>query len=203
MVDDTDRKTNDNLSVELAKVSEFMHKELKPNGGTSFRDSVDQARELLLQNIENVNEIRVKIYKIYADHQFLLRIDKRAIFQLDINKNLIFTNVRFEQIVGKSFEQIKNKRWWSDIHPDDIDKVRRRWDLAYENEANFISTHRVIHRDKQVTVTVDMNAEPVYLNKVFSGFIGTFQVVSDRKMGKHTGSLNDEKQDNIHSTNVD
>ena len=113
-------------------------------------------------------------FRTLADHAPV------AIFQADLDGNLIFSNARWCQLTGMSFTEAQGHGWMATIHPDDLPIVTENRRTAIVAGREYSGRYRHLRRDGEI-VWVQGSATPLMddAGKI-SGYLGTATDLTDR-----------------------
>ncbi|MCC6547341.1 PAS domain S-box protein [Candidatus Sumerlaeota bacterium] len=104
-----------------------------------------------------------------------------GVFQLDAKANCIYTNRSFQEITGRSYEGTLGAGWIDCIHPEERETFRTEWIFARFDTASAVSEVRV-QRPSGAVRWVNIRWAPTYGEEgVLTGFVGTFQDVTEQK----------------------
>ncbi len=103
-----------------------------------------------------------------------------GVFQLDARGELVYSNRRWHEIVGLEDEERSQHRWGSEIHSDDIARVRDVAQHAFENEEPYHAEHRVVRPNGEVR-WIDSRAVPTRDRAGRLTYVGTVDDISERK----------------------
>ena len=130
----------------LAALSDQMNEvvdQVRPNGHGSIQVMLVEIIDKLEEN-QSLTGARLN-----ADHQ--------AIFLTDKDGKVTKNNRMHSIMTGFSFEELKGDGWINVIHPDDREKVHRKWDNAVKEHREFSETIRyVTHSGHVYNVHVDV-----------------------------------------------
>ena len=112
-----------------------------------------------------------------------------GVFVLDTKGDCVYVNPKImEQTGALSVEELLGRAFTAAIHPDDRERVMRRWDEAVAQRRELQSIHRNVRSDRMGRVvwvsvkTASLYSEGIHGNKgEFLGWIGTCDDISERK----------------------
>lgn len=104
-----------------------------------------------------------------------------GVFHTDATGLCTYTNPRWQQIYGLSFDQSLGHGWTQALHPNDKDLVWRTWQTAAPDGRDFDMEFRIFRPDRTVR-TVRAQARAV-IDPVggISGYVGSVEDVTRRK----------------------
>lgn len=122
----TTRKLEEGIDTLLA--------EMKPNGGTSFRDQIN----------------RIERRQLYLDgrSKAMLNEDFNGVFETDAEGKCNWVNRRLIRMSGRAFEELKGHGWINMVHAEDRESVEKEWDSAIAENRAFMVSHRMLHPDR-------------------------------------------------------
>lgn len=104
-----------------------------------------------------------------------------GVFQLDSKGNCTYTNRSFQEITGRSYEQTLGAGWIDCIHPEERETFRTEWIFARFDTSSAVSEIRV-QRPTGIVRWVNIRWAPTYgAEGALTGFVGTFQDVTEQK----------------------
>jgi len=134
--------------------------ELKPNGGSSIKDSV--------------NRIEANLAKTDARQWAVVMSLDDPISELNSSGHLVRANRSYLDFVGQQPEDVMRSGWTNHVHPDDRERVAREWAEAVKNGSTYEGHHRVV--TPSGTYEVWGTARPFFnpADKSVMGWIGRF-----------------------------
>ena len=157
---------------------DFISKEIKPNGGSSLRDSVEGLKTSIDSVLATV--VRLDQRQISFAHQ-----SEKGIFESDLNGDCIFVNRAYCRITGRSPDEAFGKGWKTFISPEDRDKVVEEWYDCVKERRDFIMTFFYIRPDLS---KVKVNCHAYVLRNMQGHTIGYMGFVTPIK-AEEPGSL--------------
>ena len=97
---------------------EIIKKEVTTNGGSSIKDALGS----LKRTCERI-ELRQKL--IEERSKLALHYHNEALFEIDRNGNLVWTNEKFYQITGENQVDLQGKNWINYVQEGDREKFER------------------------------------------------------------------------------
>ena len=118
--------TNDiaSLKTEVSTIS----KELKPNGGKSIKDQM--------------NDLQASTKTILYRQRWILDNREEPIFETDENGNFTWANDSLIRLTDRLFKDLENNNWINALCEKSRTEVNDSWQMAIENKRNF--EHEVI-----------------------------------------------------------
>ena len=141
----------------------MISKELRPNGGTSLRDTVDliDARQIL--QIERLKAIS------FDAPVGLKEFSPRG--------ELIWCNRTYLRMVQRDYTELMGYGWINSVFLADRDRVRREWDEVVREGRNYETSYREVTPEGK-TFTIAVRATVMRSNLKVIGFMKTVMVVS-------------------------
>ena len=114
-------------------------------------------------------------------YETLAKISPVGIFLSDMAGKTIYVNPKWCSISGITEEKAMGDGWLNAVHADDVDSIKKNWNLAQELDVNSHIEYRFIHKDGSVVwvlgqAVAELDAEN---NKV--GYIGTITNITKLK----------------------
>ena len=97
--------------------------ELRPNGGESLRDAI--------------NDIANKQHEQDAFGRALLHTSNLATLRTDAHGKLTHINRAYQYLTGWSLDEVKGDGWVNAISPEDRDRIKHRWQEAVASKREF------------------------------------------------------------------
>ncbi|MGM0622969.1 MAG: PAS domain-containing protein, partial [Campylobacterota bacterium] len=83
-------------------------------------------------------------------YEFALEGSSDGLWDVDLISKKVYYSPRWKQIIGYDENEIENvaDAWWSRIHPDDIEGVKKSLDASLHNyDTKYENIHRLKHKD--------------------------------------------------------
>ena len=103
-------------------------KELKPNGGKSIKDQI--------------NDLQLSTKTILYRQRWILDNREEPIFETDEKGNFTWANDALMRLTDRSFRDLENNNWINALCEKTRDEVNDSWQIAIENKRNF--EHEII-----------------------------------------------------------
>lgn len=117
------------LKSEVSAIS----KELKPNGGKSIKDQI--------------NELQSSTKTILHRQRWILENREEPIFETDSHGNFKWVNEAFSRLTDRPFKDLENNNWINALCEKTREEVYDKWQIAIENERNF--EHQIVIIDSK------------------------------------------------------
>lgn len=115
-----------------------------------------------------------------------------GIFQADINGEYIYTNKRWQEIFGMSFNESLGSKWKLNIYPEDVSEVYNNWLLTAKSGSDFFMDYRVIRYDGSIRYVRSRSKPILDNNQLLTGHVGTVKDITDRIISEN--KLSKQKQ---------
>ena len=140
-VDEKLTAINDKLDVVVG--------ELQVNGGNSLRDVFNM---LLIDNLAETGTRRA------------MHTDSIAFWESDAEGKCTFASNKLAEIVDLNPHDVLGDGWITKIHPDDVDRITKSWEMAVCQRRTFIADYRFVHDTGEV-VSVQGHCHPILNGK--------------------------------------
>lgn len=143
----------------LTKLMENIAKEFRPNGGSTFRDALDDIKTSV-GRIESQQQRDAKKNDDAAGQlQAFMSISDRALWKTDDKGLFTWANPAYLDLVGRTLEELKGTNWKNTIHHDDLSQVVSRWEDVVRDKRTQDSQFRIVKEDGSV-ITVKSHGAP-------------------------------------------
>lgn len=107
-----------------------------------------------------------------------------GIFQTDVSGRCLYTNARWQQFSGLTFQESLGEGWSRTIHPEDRDAVLAKWNRCVREGQEFEQQYRLLGPQGQV-YWVHARAAPIRndLGEIV-GYVGTDEDISEAKLAE-------------------
>jgi PAS domain S-box-containing protein len=112
--------------------------ELQVNGGNSLRDVFNT---LLIDSLAETGVRRA------------MHTDSLAFWESDVNGQCVFASNKLGELLDMNPTDVLGDGWITKLHPDDMERTTRAWNLAVKQKRTFIADYRFIHDDGSVVST--------------------------------------------------
>ena len=117
------------LKNEISHIS----KELKPNGGKSLKDQM--------------NDLQLSTKTILYRQRWILDNREEPIFETDENGNFTWANSAMIRLTDRLFKDLENNNWINALCENTRTEINESWQIAIENKRNF--EHEIIIVDSK------------------------------------------------------
>ena len=148
---------------------EDIRKEIKPNGGSSLRDSIDRIEQMQAMQI------------LTSDAQ--MTAVGVAYWKSDKNGRCTYASRALCQALGATESDILGGNWLSSIHPDDREDVAKEWHNAVKHGRTFDLSYRISKPDG-TEVKVHGSATPLTnpKTKMVEGMWGSLDRITKKEV---------------------
>jgi len=120
-----------------------------------------------------------------SQHLFetLAQVSPVGIFRTDPDGNTIYMNPKWIELSGLTTEEGLGLGWLKAVHPDDREKLVKKWNSDLQSQKTSIAEYRFIRPDGSI-VWVTGNAVPELTDNEIVGYIGTITDITGRKQAE-------------------
>jgi PAS domain-containing protein len=122
---------------ETLNVHSDVLKELKPNGGGSIKDQIKKIAD-------NLNNVHLTIDHLIKFSHTQLDLVPYAIWQSDSEGKNIFVNEAYKELFEVDSESVKDYKWMSLIHVNDVDTYVDLWNKTLNYKTDVTTTTRIV-----------------------------------------------------------
>lgn len=152
-----DKKLDDKLDPIL--------KELRPNGGSSLADQVNN----VLRKLEH-HSGRVKAFN---------RDTSEGMFESDATGACVWVNRTYCRITERTESEVLGWGWLNIVHPDEVEEIRKHWELCVEEAREYTRIQRYVTPAGE-EILCNVRAQPIKNDKgELLSFMGFVRVQSD------------------------
>jgi PAS domain-containing protein len=146
----------------LSEKIDFIVDQLKPNSGSSLRDSIN----------------RLEVNQLVYDGKISHYLDSQKAIMFETSAEGLYTWVSkaYEELTNRSASELRNWGWTLSIAEEDVAIVRSEWYLAIEQKRVFEKTYKVKTGDGE-TVECYCRAIPTICNNSVIAWVGSLQPV--------------------------
>lgn len=154
-------KAIDSVVKEFREVKALIEKELKTNGGTSLKDSI--------------NELKVTVsamdgkFRAYASYANIIG------WESDTEGRTIWVSPAVCELSGRSEKDFLGHSWRALVQGKDRDKVFREWDAAIREKRAFIMEFEILHRDGH-TIPIMAETYVIRSGETVRGYVGIVRI---------------------------
>lgn len=153
------------------KKVDTIYTELKPNGGTSLRDSIDRQEAALHAVADGLDMADARQWAILSS-------TNHPTWESGPDGGCLRANAALLDLVGRSADQIAGNGWENIVAKDDARRVWREWSEAVNQRRAFESTYRVVNHMTGRVFLIDGRATPILgRNGALRGWIGVYNNV--------------------------
>ncbi len=101
---------------------------------------------------------------------------------------------------GRSIAQELGAGWMESVHPDDIEELKKIYKECFDKHESFEMEHRLKYRDGNYHWVINIGRPFNDLNGKFTGYIGTFYDINERKEAERRMRIAMDMKTNFTST---
>ena len=171
--------------------SNFEYKAVKKNGELWYassswvvlkdKDGINKGVVLQTTDITNRKRAEIALNESRKLFSTLAGVSPVGIFHTDTEGVCRYVNNVFCKIAGISAKEAELKGWSWTLHPEDREKVTRKWDKAAGSGSMFKSEFRFQNRDGRATWVFGQAVAEKDTNNETIGYIGTITDINDLK----------------------
>ncbi|WP_013323034.1 PAS domain S-box protein [Gloeothece verrucosa] len=106
-----------------------------------------------------------------------------GIFLTDTHGRVLYTNPRYQEIVGGTAEEVLGEGWKQFIHPEDLENIVSEWLTHLEKQKNsFYPQVRYCHKNTEIRYTQVHTAAIFTERGQLTGFVGTVEDITERRL---------------------
>jgi PAS domain S-box-containing protein len=143
-----------------------------------------EKEELLAQEWAAREELLFALRITERRYRSLVETTTQVVWTTDANGQIISDIPGWRSLTGKTFDQIRDRGWLDDVHPDDRVRVARQWKQAVKKKGVYNIEYRIRLRDGSYRYFA-VRGVPLFdpQGKVLEWF-GTCTDIHDRKQGE-------------------
>ena len=133
---------------------------------------------------ENAERKRVQMALRKSEEKFrsLSECSPVGIFQMDLMGRCIYTNARWQTLMGTSFSESLGDGWLRALHPEDKQKVDTEWNACMKEGREYSQEFRILDSEKNVRWVYCRAGAIRSENGEASGYVGTAEDITERKL---------------------
>lgn len=140
----------------------YVYDELKPNSGSSVKDSVKRIED--------------NIIVLMNKHRIILDDYHTGIVETNQKGEITWANATYLELTNRELREILGNGWINAVHPEDRDRVFQEWSQAMQQARNFESTFRILDQNGS-SLVVQGYAFPIKGRERIQGYIGKIKIV--------------------------
>lgn len=117
--------------------------------------AIDRTEQKRLENELIKNEKR---------YEFIVENSKDLIKMVSLEREVVYASPSYFNVLGYIPEELKNKKYFTDIHPEDVDAVKVKFNQIIDTHKPQVMEYRRRHKNGQ-WVWLDTIASPVFDDK--------------------------------------
>lgn len=154
----------------LKKV-DTIYAEVKPNGGSSLRDSMDRQESALAVVRDGLEMADARAWAIVS-------AGKLPTWECGSDGQCVMANAAYLELVGRTAEDVKGNGWENILTESDKPRIWKEWANAVEKRRTFECTYHITNHVTGLNYVVDGKATPI-LDRTggLRGWIGVYNNV--------------------------
>ncbi len=133
-------------------------------------------------------EFRQSEARAHAIHQ----ASPLGIFVMDALGQCLYTNPAFEEITGRTLQDVIREGWRTLIHPDDRLRILNKWSAAIKQRVPFEVEFQIVHRNGGV-LWIHMKAAAMMDHPQAPEYVATIEDITTHKVTKEAMRQREEK----------
>ena len=148
-------------------------------------DALRQKTEILQQQANQLEAVNAELQTSEERFRLLCTCSPVGVFVTDTEGNFVYTNPRFRTICRSSPECPAEQTWLACVHASDVDLAHKSWSTYMANGQEYSQEFRFVtdNEDSDCWVAV-RSARLVSEQKVFLGYVGTIENVTERRQAE-------------------
>ncbi len=148
-------------------------------------DALRQKTEILQQQATQLKAINAELQTSEERFRLLCACSPLGVFVTDTEGNFVYTNPRFRNICCTSSDCPEEQTWLACVHADDLDLAHNSWSTYMVDGREYSQEFRFVgdSEDSHCWVSV-RSARLVSEQKVFLGYVGTIENVTERRQAE-------------------
>lgn len=148
-----------------------IYAEVKPNGGSSLRDSIDRQEAA-------IGDVRDGLEMADARAWAIVSSGKQPTWESGPDGGCLRANAAYLELVGRSADEVKGNGWENILAKNDKRRIWNEWSEAVAKRRTFESSYRVTNHGTSETFLVDAKATPIIgRGGELRGWIGVYNNV--------------------------
>lgn len=160
------------IPADLSKKLDEIGAQLRPNGGSSLAD--------------RVNEIKIMISQEHDATRSIISLTGSAFWESNAKGECIFASRPLADMMGVSQQDVLGNGWLSAVHSEDVSRLTEEWELAIEQKRRFSSIYRFVLKNSDVNKVRGTAVPMTDPSGVVFRWIGVFELI-ERIPGKYNG----------------
>lgn len=115
-----------------------------------------------------------------ADFYRAVDLSARMIRVTDATGNCVHVSPDLMRFSGLVVHQFRDSGWKKFVHPDDIERIVRAWDLAFTNKQQYTDNYRVRRRTGEWVWVFELARARYRRSGEYAGYVGTIEDLSDK-----------------------
>lgn len=143
---------------------EYVYNELKPNSGTSLKDSVRRIEE--------------NVITLMNKHRIIVDDYHTGILETDAEGKITWANSTYLEMTNRDLREVLGNGWINAVDPTDRARVYKAWQEAFEQQRPFEGTF-CIEKPNGDRLRVKGFAYPIKGKERIQGYIGKIKILME------------------------
>lgn len=133
---------------------------------------------------DDVTDVHIAREQAAVGARMIASLDAVApvgIFRLDAEGNTKSVNQRYCEITGLTWDELLDDGWRRAVHPDDIERVIKSWNIAMRTHSPVQVEYRFVHSDGTIVWVIGQTVEIVDPSGKIAGYVGTLTDITERR----------------------
>jgi PAS domain S-box-containing protein len=152
----------------------------------TYRQKFEMAK---LDAVKAIEEVKLKQIK----YETLTNISPVGIFHTSSDGSTTFVNPKWCEISGLSMNEALGYGWLAAVHPDDIEKIKKGWDLAIIENRSSDTQYRFLLKDGSIKWVLGRAVPEINDQNQIIGYVGTITDITNIKLIEQEQILLKEK----------
>ncbi|SNR39442.1 ATP-binding protein [Lutibacter flavus] len=160
-------ETNEN-GTHYFKIKDVFHTQ-------TYKQKFELAR---LEAIKTSEEVKLN----EAKYRTLTNISPVGVFHTRVDGFTTFVNPRWCEISGLSKDEALGNGWMQAVHPDDIEIIKKGWELATVQKRKSQTQYRFLLKDGTIKWVLGLAVPELNSKNEIIGYVGTITDITDLKI---------------------
>lgn len=153
-----------NHVADLRNKVDYVYEELKPNSGSSVKDSIKRIED--------------NIIVLMNKHRIILDDYHTGIIETNGKGEITWANATYLELTNRELREIIGNGWINAVHPEDRARVYAEWQDAMEQARTFEGNFRILKQDGKI-LKVQGHAFPIKGKERIQGYIGKIKIIME------------------------
>lgn len=116
-----------------------------------------------------------------TDYGSLTELSSVGLFRVDSSGSCCYVSRQWRRLTGLTLKEAKRGSWGQALHPEDRQRVRNEWSVAFQARSTFHSEYRFRAADGVVIWVLAQAVPDIDSEGEFRGYVGTLTDISRQK----------------------